>query len=136
MPDVMPPFRREDYLTSAISTKKPVTGYETDHVQYNYKEADFPKLYNALLNINWNFFDSASRLNNKKPNLRTNPPWFNGHITHDSSKRKSSKNLQIRLFRRSKFKNLRYQIKQDISIPHSSYLRSIENNIRNDPKQF
>lgn len=131
---------------------------KTFNAQYNYKKADFLKMYNMFKNIDWSnmyglenvnhviklFYDQIYAVLDEcvplaQPLKRIYPPWFNKRIILDIKKkdyfRKKFKKTGSH-FDRQKFMYLRIKVKNDIKMEQDNYINNIENNIDKNPVDF
>lgn len=126
-----------------------------NNICYNFKKADFPSLYEAIINMNWDLFnennvncalkifyqklhhlfDSHIPLyNNKKRNY---PSWYTSEIITNIKikakmhhKFKTTKSAQYR----AEFARLRSLIKQQINDAFQDYVNRAQSSITSDPK--
>lgn len=158
----MDPLIKEDNLHPALEIElctSTTNKYFSCESRYNFRRANFPGLYNAILNTNWDDLFSIDDVNSAcesfysildtifsiyvpKTITRTNtkfPPWFHSGILR---KLKLKKHLH-KTFKRTKndttyqeFSNLRNEIKIDICNSHTEYIESVERQISSNPSQF
>lgn len=126
---------------------------------YNFKKADFVKLYSLIENYDWNslahftdvnkqcdffytiLYDMFSQCVPFKSTYKfTYPPWFT-HLIKLNIKRKAHYLKMHRKFPHISFyleqyKNLRSQIKKDIKTSYTQYVRNCEISIESDPSKF
>lgn len=130
------------------------------NIQYNFRKANFPLLYNSILGINWTFIEDISNVDlacdefyntineifGKCIPVKTNckrklnyPPWFNKTIISNIHKKmhyhKKYKRTK-RLIYLELFKNTRTMLKKQISDSYKHYIFETENNINHNPNQF
>lgn len=129
-----------------------------NHKAYNFKKANFPGLYNALLDSDWyylqnfddvnlaldSFYDKLYQIFDKyvpqyKSYNRQYPKWYTADII--SNIRKKYKHFEKYKTTNSRyhlqeFKKLRTIIKEQISSAYSTYINSIQSSISSDPKYF
>jgi hypothetical protein len=149
-------------LCVSIALNSPLSRFlkrAADITSYNFRKANFPDLYHAMIDADWSSIESSSDdvntasdsfynilykiLNDHVPKYKNKkhkyPVWFTPQII---------KNVQIKnkLRRRyMKFKNpedlvsfreLRGSIKSDISLAYKEFVASSERNINENPKKF
>lgn len=126
---------------------------------YNFRKANFPLLYDKLLNTDWsalklynNVEDACSSfyaiLNTtfescvpkfKQNKIKKYPPWFSYGIIREiklkAQKLKEYRNTKD-IISLNEFRRLRSKIKTDIDIAYRNYIASTENRIREDPAKF
>lgn len=125
---------------------------------YNFRKANFPDLYNALLNVDWSYLYNCTDVNaaceefyaiiyslfdlyvplhgNKK---RSYPVWY----TPDLIKNIKLKNNYHKKYKLNKnvntyneFKRLRSLVKSQISTAYNNYLHDVEQSVTSDSKHF
>ncbi|RZC32913.1 hypothetical protein BDFB_012964, partial [Asbolus verrucosus] len=105
--------------------------------------ANFPRLYEHLLQVDWSFLYTYSNVNMAceitSKVSSTYPPWFTLKIiTLLKQKEILHKRYKFSGYQLSynEFKNLRVLIKSLISSSFRAYILKIENEIKVDPKKF
>lgn len=128
-------------------------------VTYDFKRADYLKLYDRIYNYDWDQLENFTNVNHacdylysvlytffdecvpiRRNYKKSFPPWFTSQI-RSAIKQKAR---LLRMHRKYKFvahyeeqyKNLRAKIKKDIIIAHRNYILSTEQSIKSDPNQF
>ena len=129
---------------------------------YNFKKANYPDLYNALLSIDWSFLSNIDdvnraigsefyvvlyslldqyvptykKLSKNKPKY---PKWYTIEIKNNITlknkyrlKYKNDKNEQYL----QEFKRLRTVIKTQINIAYKNYLNNVQNSVITNPSNF
>ena len=120
---------------------------------YNYRKADFDGLRTTVSCIPWDAWFSANNVNTSvesfaavnqhvaqsKLRRHSRPPWIDNDVMKLVKKKKAlwkrlKNNSDIDLF--SRFKLLRKQTKRLISLKYSLYLKSLSEDLKNNPKKF
>lgn len=127
---------------------------------YDYRRADFPALYGALLEVDWGYFEQMNDVTDMCSEMydrlyclfdnyvpirrnvsrkRTYPPWFSKNIVDNIRK----KEQYYKKYKKSKnelynelFKSIRTLIKKQIANSYKTYINKVETNIQNDPSSF
>lgn len=127
-------------------------------LDFNFKKANFPSLYEDLANVDWNFLDQCTDVNlaldlfyskiydifaihvpKKLTSSGNYPSWFNGQIIrdlkqkHKAWKKYKSSGAQADL---EIFKRLRTNIKLSTEQARKAYILNIEENISRNPNNF
>nr|CAI5826565.1 unnamed protein product [Callosobruchus analis] len=134
--------------------------YDNRAGSLNFRNANLPLLYEQLLLTDWSHLDTVnnpdeacslfySTLNpiinmcvpRYKPpkNKHTFPPWFNGNIIKNIRKKEQALKAYNKCGREEfldEFRRLRSQIKGDIQSAFRNFTRSMESNIKSNPKNF
>lgn len=144
-------FQLHLFLSVSTSTK-------TFNAQYNYKKADFLKLYTLLNLVDWSELTLSNDINvvvNKfykifygildqcvplaRYKARAYPTWYTREIILDIQRkdrnRKNYAKSKIEFYQQN-YLYLRAKIKRDVRAAHVKYIRSIENNIQGDTNEF
>ncbi|XP_044761984.1 uncharacterized protein LOC123319186 [Coccinella septempunctata] len=160
------PFVSEDCfhpaLDISVEIKTPSADFpyntEFDPLNYNFRKANFAGLYSDLADRSWNFLGDVLDVNvaldifysilydlldRHVPRFssckKKYPPWFNQSIIR-KIKEKDKVFRKLRKFNldshRHQFANLRRQIKNDIRMAYSQYVKYSEESIINDPSKF
>lgn len=127
--------------------------------RYNFKMANFPALYTALQELNWEdllaldnvnsacdyFYESIYNVfdglvpKQSIPHKRQYPKWFNKEIIQNI-KLKTHYHRQYKKkklpYYKQRFSDLRSTIKSDIKVAYNNFIRSAENSITNDPTRL
>ncbi|CAH0549695.1 unnamed protein product [Brassicogethes aeneus] len=125
---------------------------------YNFKKANFPELYEAILREDWNFLNAYidpnmacdafySKLYSlfdlyvppRKASNNNYPLWFNKDIikniklksNYHKKHREQNSEYYLNLFKRT-----RRILKTQIASAYRKYINNIEENLTNDPKKF
>lgn len=145
-----------------IKSKFPKTYKETfplgSRHDLNYKKGNFNLLYNDIMFIDWSVLSNFANVNDmltefynilnplldkhvprKKATSKQYPPWFDKNIINKVnlkgkllSEYKKSNNEEVY----NNFKNVRSEVKSLIKIAYKNYLKSIEDELCNNPKKF
>lgn len=127
---------------------------------FNFRKANFPLLYQQLLEVDWSFLNEHNDVNTAcqhfydklsqiftiyvpkftlPKNKRKFPPWFNSEIIKNIRAKEKYLNIYKRtadINALNEFTRLRSKIKLDIKTAHESYTERAENNINQDPNKF
>lgn len=128
-------------------------------LSYNFRRADYPQLYSALLNTDWGYLDSCTDVSDScnyfynelysvldrfvpKSNgtkMTSYPAWFNGSIIRNLR----SKSAYWRRYKKhgdlnayAEFSRLRTYIKKETDDAYKSYISRIESSIKHDPAKL
>jgi hypothetical protein len=145
-------------LCVSIALNSPLSRFlkrAADITSYNFRKANFPDLYHAMIDADWSSIESSSDDVNADSDSFYNILYkiLNDHVPKYKNKKHKYppqiiKNVQIKnkLRRRyMKFKNpedlvsfreLRGSIKSDISLAYKDFVTSSERNINENPKKF
>lgn len=124
---------------------------------YNFKKANFVRLYTSLKDCNWKDLYDSTDVNNAVNCLYNNintvmretvpltmpkgkskyPLWFTFEIIRKlKAKEHHRKHKHISDYSLNQFKLLRKEVKSLIKLTHRNYINSVEDGISNNPKKF
>ena len=127
---------------------------------FNFRRANFPQLYQQLLEVDWSFLNELEDLNtachyfydklfqmfticvpkSTRPNSsRKFPPWFKAEIIKNVKYKEKYQNKYKRMGDINaliEFKRLRSKIKLDINTAYKNYTERAENSINQGPNKF
>lgn len=159
------PLLYEDRNHPAVEVTLQLENYNVkedvnDVPTYNFRKANFQLLYENILNCDWSSLENYTDVNAAcaefykimysildssvpkyipRSNAVKYPAWFTKQIIQNLKKKyalwkefKTTGCLEVY----NQFSDLRSQIKREIHISHTHYLKHIENNIKNDSKSF
>lgn len=129
-----------------------------DYRAYNFRRANFPALYNALLEVDWNFLTSYADVEVAcgefyrvlygvfdlhvplfKSIKRKYPPWFTREII-SNIKLKNKYFNKFKKFKREEdrehYRRLRSLTKTQVGCAYRTYIIGIQQNISNNPREF
>lgn len=147
-----------NFTFEVLAKKLEHTNYNSREIRYNFRCANYLKLYDQILCTNWTFMknildvniacDSLYSVLNEKfasavPIQRNHskkyPPWFTSEIIaniKDKDKARSNfKKYHIQIYQK-KFQFLRRQVKNQIKISYFAYVQKIEDTVKQDPSKF
>ncbi|KAJ3659668.1 hypothetical protein Zmor_011343 [Zophobas morio] len=129
-----------------------------DILRYSFKKADFTGLYNAMIEVNWDFLDNINSADEicelfyvklyelfdrfvpkTKPKKGSFPIWF----TADLIRKINSKDKLFKKYKKfntqsclEEYRNIRRQIKLDSNVAYKNYIHNVESKLINDPRKF
>lgn len=159
------PFVPEDQYHPALSItadisfqKKNTFTPNTNNISFNFRKADFPGLYDAILSIDWTFLEDINNVNDvvdlfylklyekfetfvpkRKIFKHIYPTWY----THEIIKNVKLKAKFLRKYKatsnpedQKEFKRLRILVKQQIGIAYNNFLIRAQTELPQNTAQF
>ncbi|KAJ3640833.1 hypothetical protein Zmor_027371 [Zophobas morio] len=144
------------FLTVTIPlTTKNSSFPSSNNCRYNFRRANFCRLYEDLCDINWSFLDSIDDVNLAldkfydslyliinlhvpltKQNKSNFPPWISSDIKHIIKTKNYHRHLWMRTrcpHHYQEFKKLRAVLKRQISESYNFYLAKIQEDVKSNP---